>query len=154
MTGRFLEQGPGWTCAQTLLCNSQTKSRGTTRSLQVLNRGAAEGVTDWHQTWCCGQTELIQTHTVKGVLTPNFLGWEVPPRQIHFDLSLQRNISSYQKPLKATLPTWPRTDWTDNHLEQVHCETHWQGSRKGYTSFIPLSITSCCCKNPLSGANQ
>lgn len=69
-------------------------------------------VPDWHKRYPGAVAkEIWFKHTQKRELSLlNSLGGKVTAKQTYSDLSLLRNISSYQNPLNVTQPTRPRTD--------------------------------------------
>lgn len=161
MTGRFWSRDLDEYVHRLFYTHTQTKSSGTTRPLQVLTRGAAEGVTDWHKKYSGAVAKQAPgsvfwfKHTQKREFSLLIsLGCKVPPRQIHSDLSLLRNIPSYQKTTECN-----RAHLAQHRLNQQPPGTSslWNTGRilgKATHLSLPYPATSYYHKNPLSGANQ
>lgn len=131
----------------------QTKSNGSTRSLQVLTWSSWKCQTDTKGTLVLWPRDLVQTHSEKGVLTPEFIGW----------WSSSKADSFWSEPTEEQFFI-PKTSEC-NTAHQTQNRLNWQppgtsslsntGRALGKAThlFCPYPATSYCCKNTLSGAN-
>lgn len=153
MIERFLEQGHGWMCEQTLLFTNPDQKQWI-HKVPAGSHLEQLKVSDWHKRYPGAVAkEIWFKHSERRALTPKFIGWWSSSKADSFwsEATEEQFFIPKTSECNTDHQTQNRLNWQPPGTSSL--SNTGRVLRKVAHLFCPYPATSYCCKNTLSGAN-